>query len=68
MVTLIIPPSTNLSDLRQTMKKEAQTASNIKSSSNRKSVQSALSCVNEYLKTLKNLPDSGIALFAEQYI
>jgi len=68
MISLIVPPTTNLTDLRQTMKREAQTATNIKSSSNRKSVQTALRCVNEYLKTLKTPPDTGLALFSEQFV
>jgi peptide chain release factor subunit 1 len=68
MVSLIIPPGTNIADLRQTMKREGQTASNIKSNTNRKSVQSAISSLTEYLKTMKQLPETGIALFSEQYI
>lgn len=67
MISLIIPPSANLSDLRQMMKKEYQTANNIKSNTNRKSVLSALTKLTETLKTLK-MSDSGIALYAEQYI
>ena len=68
MVSLIVPPGTNLGDLRQTMKREYQTASNIKSSTNRKSVQAAISSISEYLKGVKALPDTGIALYAEQFI
>ena len=68
MVSLIIPPGTNLGDLRQTMKREYQTATNIKSNTNRKSVKNAISGIREYLKTMKALPATGIALFSEQYI
>jgi len=68
MVTLILPPETNLSDLRQSMKREVQTASNIKNPVNRKSVQAALSNIIEFLKPVKELPATGIALFSEQYI
>ncbi len=68
MVSLIVPPGTNLGDLRQTMKREYQTAGNIKSSTNRKSVQAAISSISEYLKSVKALPDTGIALYAEQFI
>ena len=68
MVSLIIPGNTNLGDLRQSMKKEYQTASNIKSSSNRKSVQTALSKIGEYLRGIKELPHTGIGIFSEQYI
>lgn len=68
MVSLIVPSGTNLNDLRQTMRKEYQTAGNIKNSMNRKSVQNALSNLNEYLKNLKQIPRTGIAMFSEQYI
>lgn len=68
MVSLYIPGSTNLNDLRQTMKKEATTASNIKNNTNRKSVQASLTAINEFLKGVKQVPDEGMALFAERYI
>ena len=68
MVSLIIPPKTNLGDLRQTMKREYQTATNIKSNTNRKSVKNAISGIREYLKTIKILPGTGLALFSEQHI
>jgi peptide chain release factor subunit 1 len=68
MVSLVIPPGTNLGDLRQTMKREYRTATNIKSNTNRKSVKNAISGIIEYLKTMKTLPETGIALYSEQYI
>lgn len=68
MVSLIIPPGTNMADLRQRMKAEYQTATNIKSNTNRKSVKNAISSIVEYLKPLKALPETGIALYSEQYI
>lgn len=66
-VTLIIPPNSDVPSLIRRMKKERQTASNIKSASNRKSVIAAISSIIDTLKTLR-IPDNGIALFAEQCI
>ena len=68
MVSLIIPPGANLGDIRQRMKRERQTASNIKSRVNRKSVQSALGGIIEYLKTLRIIPSKGVALFSDQWV
>lgn len=68
MVTLIIPPGYDLDGLRQRMKRERQTASNIKSNTNRKSVTNAIGSLVECLKRYKNLPPTGLALFSEQYI
>lgn len=68
MVTLIIPSSMNLDDVRFRMKKERQTAVNIKSNTNRKSVMSSLGRIHEYLKRVKTLPSTGLALYSEQYI
>lgn len=68
MISLIIPSNTNLDDIRAELKQEIATASNIKSNTNRKSVQQALSCVSSYVKRMKKLPETGIALYAEQYV
>jgi peptide subunit release factor 1 (eRF1) len=68
MVTLIIPPGTDVAALRQTMKKEYRTATNIKSNTNRKSVKNAISGIVEYLKGVRSFPETGIALYSEQYI
>jgi peptide chain release factor subunit 1 len=68
MVTMIIPPDTNLDDVRHEIKQESNTANNIKNNTNRKSVQQALSSLSSYIKKMKRLPDTGVALFAEQYV
>ena len=68
MVTLCIPPQHDLTGLRQRMIREKQTATNIKNNTNRKSVIQALTSICEYLKRLKAIPTTGIALFAEQCI
>lgn len=68
MVSLIVPPTFNLSDLRQKMRQEKKTATNIKDKTNRQSVSKALGKISEYLKGVKSLPDTGIALYSEQYI
>lgn len=68
MVSLIVPPSYNLDKLRQKMIQEQSTASNIKNRLNRQSVQSALTKINVYLKEIRDIPNTGIALFSEQYL
>lgn len=68
MISLIVPPNHDLDGLRQRMKKEKQTAVNIKSNTNRKSVVDALGSIYEHLKRIKNIPPTGMALYAEQYI
>lgn len=44
--------------------KELGTASNIKSKSTRKDVQSALRSIQGFLKGIKRIPQNGIAIFA----
>ena len=68
MVTLLIPAQTNLDDLRRMIKTEANTASNIRNNTNRKSVLASLSSITSHLKTVKKVPATGMAMFAEQYI
>lgn len=68
MISLIIPPSTNTTILRQKINYEYQTAGNIKNNSNRKSVKKALKNLQTYLKNVKKLPETGIALYSEQSI
>lgn len=68
MITLIIPPNTNTTMLRQKINYEYQTAGNIKNNSNRKSVKKALKHIQTYLKNIKKIPDTGIALYSEQLI
>lgn len=48
------------------MEDEYITACNIKSRVNRHSVQSSLKSLIERIKTFKNIPDNGIAIFASQ--
>jgi peptide subunit release factor 1 (eRF1) len=68
VITLAIPPDTKLAILTARMKKEEQTVQNIKNNTNRKSTLKAMSCINEYLRSLKTIPDTGLVLFAEQCI
>ena len=46
------------------MKDELSTANNIKSRQNRQSVQEALRTIIRQLKTIKQIPDNGMAIFA----
>ncbi len=67
MVSLLIPPGTNIEKLRNRMTSEIATSTNIKDKSNRISVGTALGKINEHLKNLV-LPKTGIAIYSEQYL
>lgn len=68
MISLIIPPDTNIEKLRGRLTHEVATSTNIKDKSNRLSVGVALNKITDYLKSVKNLPDTGIAIYSEQYL
>lgn len=68
MVSLLIPPETNVYKLRSRMINEIGTSQNIKDKNNRVSVSNALSKITEYLKNINTVPDTGIAIYSEQYI
>lgn len=68
MVSLLLPPSTSLDKIRARMTSEIATSQNIKDKNNRLSVGVALSRISEYLKGLRQIPKTGLALFSEQYI
>ncbi len=68
MVTLAIPHRYNLTQLRQKMLHEKTTAYNIRNTSNRKSVSTALTKINSFLSELKEIPSTGLLICAEQYI
>lgn len=63
MITLLIPPKTSPSTVRALIKKEKGTASCIKSNTNRKSVQNALSRLNGSLSSFKDFGEHGLAVF-----
>lgn len=68
MVTLILPPNTCLSNLRQMLKNEYATATNIRNNVNRKSVKKALTSLITRVNDFKQLPFNGIALYSEQCV
>jgi peptide chain release factor subunit 1 len=68
MVTLLVPPDTNLDKLRTKMNCEVATASNIKDRRNRHAVLDALTRVSVYLNTIKQIPVSGYAIYSAQYL
>lgn len=68
LVTLLLPAKYQISVARQMVTKEMTTANNIKSRINRQSVQRALRSMYQTLKSINAIPDTGMALFAGQWI
>ena len=63
LISVFITPKYQVSDVVQNLKEEAGQASNIKSTTTRKNVQGALEKIVQYLKTFKEPPENGIAIF-----
>ena len=63
MVTLIIPPSSNISQNAKLLCDELGTATNIKSRVNRLSVESAIVSAQQKLKLYNSVPKNGLAVF-----
>ncbi len=63
-VTVYIPAGYNLDKIIGHLDEEKGTASNIKSSSTRKNVQSSLEKMIVFLKTLPKTPENGLAVFS----
>ncbi len=63
LISVYITPGYQISDIMGKLKEEAGQASNIKSAGTRKNVQDALSKIISYLKTFKEPPKTGIAIF-----
>lgn len=63
MITLILPPRDQIPKAHKMLVDEYGTASNIKSRVNRLSVLSAITSAQHKLKTFKNVPPNGLALF-----
>ena len=64
LITVYIPPGKRVSEVMNDLRSEWGTASNIKSKTTRKNVQDALTKVMERLKLFKEIPDTGLAIFA----
>ncbi len=63
LVTLYIPPTRQISDAMQMLRDEVGQASNIKSKQTQTAVSSALTSMMARLKTYKQTPENGLALF-----
>ncbi len=63
LISVYITPSTQLSDIAAKLKEEAGQATNIKSTGTRKNVINALEKILQYLKTFREPPKNGIAIF-----
>lgn len=64
LVTVYIPPSKRIHEVMTDLRNEYGTAVNIKSKTTRKNVQDALTKVMERLKLFKDIPETGLAIFA----
>ncbi len=64
----IITPNMQVGKLRQFLTQELATAKNIKNRVNRQSVLSALTKLQAYAVTLKQLPSNGLAMYSESLI
>mgnify|MGYP000203334706 CR=1 FL=1 len=70
LISYYISSGSNLSNCQSMINKEISASSNIKSKSTRKSVIMGLKSIQNNLKDLKNIPQSGLAIFAshESYV
>lgn len=63
MISLIIPPKGQVSQIQNLLMNEAGTAVNIKSRVNRLSVLSAITSTRERLKMYHKVPPNGLVIF-----
>jgi peptide subunit release factor 1 (eRF1) len=64
----LIVPKMSIFDLRSFINQEKNTARNIKSGNNRKSVVDALTAISAYFSNIKLVPDNGFAVYAHSLI
>ncbi len=64
LISLYVPPGTQISDVTSKLREEHGQAANIKSKSTRTNVQTAIDKIMQYLKLYKSPPASGLAIFA----
>jgi peptide chain release factor subunit 1 len=64
LVSVYIPPGKQIHEVMTDLRNELGTAVNIKSKTTRKNVQDALTKVMERLKLFKEIPETGLAVFA----
>ena len=63
LISLYVPPSRQISDVANYLRSEYSQSSNIKSTSTRKNVQSAISSILSRLKNFKQPPENGLVFF-----
>ncbi|GKT17174.1 Eukaryotic peptide chain release factor subunit 1, partial [Aduncisulcus paluster] len=63
MISLIIPPTEQISRVAKMLTDEAGTASNIKSRVNRQSVLGAIASASQKLKLYSKIPENGLVIF-----
>lgn len=68
ILNLIIPPGTSVAQIVSHLQAELSTASNIKCSKNRKSVQDAIKSATIFFKNWKQIPDTGMAVYSGWYV
>ncbi len=63
LVTVLVPAGANINLVQRQIESEKSTASNIKSSATRKNVIAALEMIIREMKTIKQTPANGLAIF-----
>ncbi|MFH1328645.1 MAG: peptide chain release factor aRF-1 [Candidatus Bathyarchaeota archaeon] len=63
LITLLVPPDRQISEVMNNLRQESGTASNIKSRTTRHNVEAAISKVIQRLKLFKEPPPTGLSLF-----
>ncbi|MEM3360375.1 MAG: peptide chain release factor aRF-1 [Candidatus Bathyarchaeia archaeon] len=63
LISLYVPPGKQISEVMNMLRDEYGTASNIKSTTTRKSVQDAIVKVQQRLKLFKETPENGLVIF-----
>lgn len=63
LISLYVPPTKQISDVSNYLKSEYSQSSNIKSTSTKKNVQSAISSILARLKNFKQPPENGLVFF-----
>ncbi|MEM4264158.1 MAG: peptide chain release factor aRF-1, partial [Thermoplasmata archaeon] len=63
LISLYVPPTRQISDVANYLKNEYSQSSNIKSSSTRKNVQSAISSILARLRAYRRTPENGLVFF-----
>jgi peptide chain release factor subunit 1 len=63
LITLLVPSSKQISDVANYLRNELGQSANIKSKTTRKNVMSAIESILSRLKTVKEVPENGLAFF-----